>query len=400
MAFKTFRLAVAALVLAVFITACQSERISRSLSPETGEFYSSDALSSTRSGHSGEERKLQADFDTFCAELFRKEMKSSSTLDLHYTLLHPENYGIDAEDAALGTYRLSELIKNSHEIHDLKEKLSEFDPHMLSDDQQILYDSLSERIETGLMAEGLELYDQPLAPTIGIQAQLPILLAEYSFHSLQDVEDYLTLLSQLDSYYGDILYFEEQKAAAGLGPSDASIERILESCQSYLIDPVNNFLTETFETRLNSLSIDISLSEQQKNNFRSRHLSVIKNSFLPAYRHLIDGLSGLKGRGINEGGLCGFRNGRRYYEYLLRSGPGLSYNIEELKAALSDRMQKNLETISSLSKKTGPDLSFRLTDPPAILADLQTQMSGDFPVLSEASKNMRSGTFPRSWNLR
>lgn len=343
-------------------------------------------LSSTRSGHSEEERKLQADFDAFCTELFRKEMESSSTLDLHYTLLHPENYGIDAEDAALGTYRLSELIKNSREIHDLKEKLSEFDPHMLPDDQQILYDSLSERIETGLMAEGLELYDQPLAPTIGIQAQLPILLAEYSFHSLQDVEDYLTLLSHLDSYYGDILYFEEQKAAAGLGPSDASIERILESCQSYLIDPVNNFLTETFETRLNSLSTDISLSEQQKNNFRSRHLEVIKNSFLPAYRHLINGLSGLKGRGINEGGLCGFRDGRQYYEYLLRSGPGLSYNIEELKAALSDRMQKDLETISSLSKKTGPDLSFRLTDPPAILADLQAQMSGDFPALSEASK--------------
>lgn len=376
--------------LAVFvvytITACGKERIFSAIPKETGEFYSSGNLSSAASDGSRENLMLQADFETFCTDLFKKEMEVSGTLDLHYTLLHPENYGIDAEDATLGTYRLSELIKSNHEIHDLKEKLSEFDPHMLSDDQQILYDSLSERIETGLMAEGLELYDQPLAPTIGIQAQLPILLAEYSFHSLQDVEDYLALLSQLDSYYGDILYFEEQKAAAGLGPSDASIERILESCQSYLIDPVNNFLTETFETRLNSLSTDISLSEQQKNNFRSRHLEVIKNSFLPAYRHLIDGLSGLKGRGINEGGLCGFRNGRRYYEYLLRSGPGLSYNIEELKAALSDRMQKDLETISSLSKKTGPDLSFRLTDPPAILSDLQTQMSGDFPVLSEASK--------------
>lgn len=376
--------------LAIFvvytITACGKERIFSAIPKETGEFYSSGNLSSAASDGSRENLMLQADFETFCTDLFKKEMEVSGTLDLHYTLLHPENYGIDAEDATLGTYRLSELIKSNHEIHDLKEKLSEFDPHMLSDDQQILYDSLSERIETGLMAEGLELYDQPLAPTIGIQAQLPILLAEYSFHSLQDVEDYLTLLSQLDSYYGDILYFEEQKAAAGLGPSDASIERILESCQSYLIDPVNNFLTETFETRLNSLSTDISLSEQQKNNFRSRHLEVIKNSFLPAYRHLIDGLSGLKGRGINEGGLCGFRNGRRYYEYLLRSGPGLSYNIEELKAALSDRMQKDLETISSLSKKTGLDLSFRLTDPPAILSDLQTQMSGDFPVLSEASK--------------
>ena len=86
MAFKTFRLAIAALVLTVFITACQNDRISRSLSPETGEFYSSDALSSTRSGHSEEERKLQADFDAFCTELFQKEMESSSTLDLHYTI--------------------------------------------------------------------------------------------------------------------------------------------------------------------------------------------------------------------------------------------------------------------------------------------------------------------------
>ncbi len=374
------------LLMIFSLTACGNERILSTVPKETGEFYSSNKLSSAGSGSSTENLKLQADFETFCTDLFKKEMESSSTLDLHYTLLHPETYEIDTGDAALGTYRLSELMKNNHELHDLKDKLAEFDPNVLSMDQQVLYDALSEKVDSGLIAEGLELYEQPLAPTIGIQAQLPILLAEYSFHSLQDVEDYLALLSQLDSYYGDILFFEEQKAAAGLGPSDASIERILESCQSYLIDPVNNFLTETFETRLNSLSTDIFLSEQQKSDFRSRHLEVIKNSFLPAYRHLIDGLSGLKGRGINEGGLCGFRNGRRYYEYLLRSGPGLSYNIEELKAALSDRMQKDLETISSLSKKADPDLSFRLTDPPAILADLQTQMSGDFPVLSEASK--------------
>ena len=386
MKWKHIWAAALALFFLFILTACGNERIFSASPAETGESYSSNDFSSGNPATSEKALKLQADFDSFCSDLFHTEIESSSTLDLHYTLLHPENYGIDAGDASLGTYRLSELITNHHDLHDLRKKLNDFDPGSLSADQQILYDSLSAMTDTSLMAEGLELYEQPLAPTIGIQAQLPILLAEYSFHSLQDVEDYLTLLSQLDSYYGEILFFEEQKAAAGLGPSDASIERILESCQSYLIDPVNNFLTETFETRLNSLSTDISLSEQQKNNFRSRHLEVIKNSFLPAYRHLINGLSGLKGRGINEGGLCGFRDGRQYYENLLRSGPGLSYNIEELKAALSDRMQKDLETISSLSKKTGPDLSFRLTDPPAILADLQAQMSGDFPALSEASK--------------
>ena len=325
------------------------------------------------------------DFDSFTMEIFRQEL-SGNTLSLHYTLADPASFDIAQEKISLGTLPATPDSESLAALQNLQIRLKAFSENGLTPKEQRTADLLSWWL-TGQAA----LYDyyylqEPLGPTLGIQAQLPILLAEYSFHSLQDVEDYLALLSQLDSYYGDILFFEEQKAAAGLGPSDASIERILESCQSYLIDPVNNFLTETFETRLNSLSTDISLSEQQKNNFRSRHLEVIKNSFLPAYRHLIDGLSGLKGRGINEGGLCGFRNGRRYYEYLLRSGPGLSYNIEELKAALSDRMQKDLETISSLSKKTGPDLSFRLTDPPAILADLQTQMSGDFPVLSEASK--------------
>lgn len=381
-----------AVLMVCALTACGNERIFSALPNETGEFYSSGefssgGFSSTGSSGSGENLKLQADFETFCTDLFKKEMEASSTLDLHYTLLHPENYGIDTGDAALGTYKFSELMKNNHELHDLKEKLSEFDPDSLSTDQTVLYDSLAAMIDTGLMAEGFELYTQPLAPTIGIQAQLPILLSEYSFHSLQDVEDYLTLLSQLDSYYGDILFFEEQKAAAGLGPSDASIDRIIESCRSYLIDPESNFLTDTFETRLESLGSGISLSEQQKSDLCSRHLDIIKNAFLPAYRHLIDGLSALKGRGINEGGLAGFRDGKRYYEYLLKSGPGLSYNIEELKTALSAKMQKDLETISSVSKKAGNNGSFRLTDPSEILSDLQLQMEADFPALSEACRH-------------
>ena len=301
MAFKNFRLAVAVLFLTLFITACQSERIAPSFPPETGEFYSSKNSS------------VQDSFESFCSDLFKKEMESSSTLDLHYTLLHPETYGIDAGEATLGTYKLSELMKNHYELHDLKKKLSGFDWNSLSGEQQILYDSLLEMIDTSLLAEGLELYEQPLAPTIGVQAQLPILLSEYSFHSIRDVEDYLTLLSQLDSYYGDILRFEEQKADAGLGPSDASIDRIIDSCRSYLIDPEDNFLSETFDTRLNFLESRISLSDQQKADFRSRHLDAIRTSFLPAYQHLIDGLSRLKGRGINEDGLCGFRDGKRYH---------------------------------------------------------------------------------------
>ena len=387
MKWKHIWAAALALFFLFILTACGNERIFSSSPAETGESYSSNDFSSGNPATSEKFLKLQADFDSFCSDLFRTEMESSSTLDLHYTLLHPENYGINAGDVSLGTYRLSELITNHHDLHDLPKKLNDFDPGSLSADQQILYDSLSAMTDTSLMAEGLELYEQPLAPTIGIQAQLPILLSEYSFHSIQDVEDYLSLLSQLDSYYGDILFFEQQKSDAGLGLSDASIDRIIESCESYFIDPEDNFLTETFESRLKFLEHEITLTEQQKTDFRSRHLDMIKNAFLPAYRHLIDGLSSLKGRGINESGLAGFRNGKQYYEYLVRSDPGLSYHtIEDLKTALSYRMQKDLETISSFSKAAASDLTFSCTQPDQILTDLQDQMNSDFPALSDAAR--------------
>ena len=138
-------------------------------------------------------------------------------------------------DAASVHTRLSELIKTAMRFMTWKEKLSEFDPHMLSDDQQILYDSLSERIETGLMAEGLELYDQPLAPPSGSRHSFRSCWRSIPFHSLQDVEDYLLLCSpSLIPIMGISSSLKSRRRLPDSGPSDASIKRILESCQSYL----------------------------------------------------------------------------------------------------------------------------------------------------------------------
>ena len=181
-------------------------------------------------------------FEDFCMSVFQTELSEADTLDLHYTLLNPSSYGIALGETTLGTISLEDMIQNLREAKDLKEQLTTFRYAKLTPEQQLTYDALMETLDATLLSEGLELYDQPLAPSIGIQAQLPILLAEYSFHSIRDIEDYLTLLSQIDRYYAELLQFEQQKASAGLGPSDATIDAIIQSCESYLINPENNFL--------------------------------------------------------------------------------------------------------------------------------------------------------------
>ena len=48
-----------------------------------------------------------------------------------------------------------------------------------------------------------------------------------SFIPRQDVEDYLSLLSSIKTYYDSIIAFEQQKSEAGLGLCDAVIDRII-----------------------------------------------------------------------------------------------------------------------------------------------------------------------------
>lgn len=371
--------------ISVLLCSCGPERIS--LYGQTGEFYSSDTPSESSL------TEPQKDFNDFCDSVFREEMSEASTLDLHYTLLNPEAYGIEAGEATLGTFSLTEMAKDNDSVRNIRERLCAFDRALLTENQTLVYDALFSVLDTSLMAEGLELYEQPLAPTIGVQAQLPILLAEYSFRSLKDVEDYLSLLSQIDTYYDQILVFENQKADAGLGPSDASIDEILKSCESYRIDPESNFLTETFQSRLDSLEGTVPLTDAQRSDLDSRHRAAIRDHFIPAYEALIKGMTALKGRGINEGGLSGCKDGQKYYEYLLKSGPGLSYSVPELKSALSDRMKKDYEAIGRILAEN-PSLdyqnaAFSLTDPEAILSDLKTQMAEDFPKLSDCGYEIR-----------
>ena len=99
----------------------------------------------------------------------------------------------------------------------------------------------------------MELYDQPLSSSLGIQAQLPILLSEYAFYSRRDVEDYLSLLSSIDTYYESILAFEKERSQAGLGLCDTAIDRIADSCKAYLLDADHSFMAETFTERLNQI---------------------------------------------------------------------------------------------------------------------------------------------------
>lgn len=67
-----------------------------------------------------------------------------------------------------------------------------------------------------------------------MQAQLPVLLAEYVFDSEADVDVYLRLLAKTDVYFEELCEYEKEKAAAGLFMTDESADAVIAGCRDFL----------------------------------------------------------------------------------------------------------------------------------------------------------------------
>ena len=74
----------------------------------------------------------------------------------------------------------------------------------------MIYDMLRLDFSLQLSAADFYLLQEPLGPNLGIQAQLPALLAEYTFRVPQDIQDYFSLLTCIPEYFNSILEFEKE----------------------------------------------------------------------------------------------------------------------------------------------------------------------------------------------
>ena len=147
-------------------------------------------------------------FTDFTRELFCSQI-TSNTLTLHYTLSNPAAFGIEDAPVTLGLYSPEGEALSSAVPENTREALHSFSRNKLSASNQLTYDILSYQLEQELHMSSFRYYEEIFSPTLGIQAQLPILLAEYTFRCEQDIEDYLDLLEQLDSYYASLLNYQQ-----------------------------------------------------------------------------------------------------------------------------------------------------------------------------------------------
>lgn len=334
-------------------------------------------------------------FEEFTDGLF-KELIVDDTLSLHTILEHPDEYGITDYDVTLGRIDTDSLDDTS-DITQCITELTAFDRNFLSKKQTITYDYLLSYLQTRLCYSDLDLYDTQLTPTIGIQIELPLVFSEYTFVEKKDVDEYITLLCDVDSYFANLIEYENMRASKGLTKEDSLLDDIISSCQS-VIDSVNKtgssdrLFIDDFNTRIDALTF---ISDDEKAEYKKLNLDAINNHVIPGYQALIDGLSALKGTNRYTGGICSYPDGQRYYEGLLEQTLGWSKSVDEYNSLLEDYMrgymlvmrklvQKDSSLIDSLSR-----YSFNMTEPESIIEDLKKRITDDYPELDEAGYSIK-----------
>lgn len=325
-------------------------------------------------------------FSAFSDQIFR-EWVQGTTIDLHYTLENPEDFGIEESKISWGEVSEEGMIAYYKQLEQVQNELSKFTYDQLTDEEKLTYDVLQQYLETELKAKDLYLYQGLLSPLTGIQSQAPIFLSEYSFKDEGDVKTYLELCKQLPDYFKQLIRFEKEKSKGGLFMSDVVLDEVIAQCKQFIADSSDNMLLSTFDERIGQMQME----EIKKQDYISQNKQIVSESIIPAYRQLINGLNEFRGTGTNEGGLCNYKNGAQYYEYMIASNTGTNLSAEELKNKISTAVFNDLSAAALLLQQdsgvadAAANAVYPSSDFNAILEELQQKIQSDFPELSGAS---------------
>lgn len=292
-------------------------------------------------------------FRQFTLELFRQDV-AANTIGLHYTLKDPSAYDIVQAPVTYGSFSTNTTGMMASLENSLS-ALSHYHYEDLTDENKLTYDILESYLQTAQKGAPYLLYEEPLGEITGIQAQLPVLLAEYPFHDIKDVDTYLSLLSCTPVYFNSLISFEKEKADSGLFIPDSTVDAVVDQCSSFVDMKDSNYLLTTFDERLSKIP---GLSSTVKRNYQKKNQEMIANAVVPAYESLIDALLELRGSGKNKKGVCYFPNGKEYYSYVVERDTGSPRSVSEIKKLIHDQISSDLLSIQTLLSKD-PELASR-----------------------------------------
>lgn len=336
-----------------------------------------------------EQKKEQAAFEEYLDRLFA-DMLQEDPFSVHFTLEHPEEYGITVENYVLADYEEpdeDELEKEWEAYENSVRDLKRFDRDLLTEQQQLLYDKLMYNWELNEAYGDTIDYSSFIGGSNGIVFSLADTFYEYAFLEEKDIEDYLKFLEDLPNYIDYAIEQTEDQIAEDFVPSKYMLQTNINNIDT-ICSGENNIFLDGFEQKIEEASF---LTDAEREGYLEENEKKVDAYVTPAFSKLKSTMEDWQNSLDEYKGLYAMEDGRRYYEYLAASYTGSSMSVNEMyrylikkkevyEEALSDLLSSDAQTYRKISSG---EYGFSLTDPKDILNNLKEYADTSFPSFSD-----------------
>ncbi|HEY71125.1 MAG TPA: DUF885 domain-containing protein [Anaerolineae bacterium] len=244
--------------------------------------------------------------------------------------------------------------------------LRAYDRDALGHSQQIFYDVYEWMLEDHLRGHAFMYYDYPVnSMTIwGKQNWLVDFMVNHQpITCRQDAEDYITRLSQIDTWVDQLLEGLQLREQAGIVPPRFVLQDSRAQLEAHLhmqgasppeADAVDLYVS--FQDKLNALT---TIDATEKQNLLDAALQAIDHTFIPAFLELRDYLRRLEIVASNVSGVHQFPEGRDYYAYMLNHEANTQMTPDQIHALGTSEVERLQSEIQAAAVSLGypPDIS-------------------------------------------
>lgn len=340
------------------------------------------------------------DFDTFI-EKMPNLVLSDDDMNLEFTFQDPSNYGFEEQLLTLPYSNEKSYKKSKKENEKILKELRSYDYDKLTDDQKLTYDILEDYLQrTSYQYEYYDLDNSYLGSFVSFQAQLPLLLSEYTFERQNDLDSYFNMLETSEETFLKYAEIEKKRQEKNSGLAKNILEKTIEQCQNYT-SSTDDYLIERINQRIDNVDF---LNDEEKNEAKQKNQELVSVNLKNAYKSLEAQLKQITPTNQDNKGLYSSPKGKEYYEAMLQGRVGTDMNIKEVKNYLEEKKNKLLQEAIALITEN-PELAqvsgfseivySDFTSTAQTLDYLKTAITEDYPKIDNL--NYEIITVPDAW---
>lgn len=228
-------------------------------------------------------------------------------------------------------------------------RLAAIDPTGLSDQEKISQDLLVRDLEENQEAAEFKEWEMPLTQMDGIHAQYPRLVAELSFNTVKDYDDWIARLHALPHAFDQVTTNME----IGLDDHRVPPKYLLLKA----LDQVKQLASQKPEDSplampLKKFPASISATDQAR--IRTETLDAISKEVLPAYARLARFLEvSYIPVGRDKPGIDSLPDGAKYYQYLIKRTTTTNLTAAQIHQIGLDEVGKDEAAMLAIAQKLG-----------------------------------------------